>query len=305
MKDDKKKKKGKSKVDKTEKLKDENINEDAQADINEDDDAFGLPDVDFKPLDEIEEVEETADESVEESQDEGVDYENEIQEEETAQVEEEESYEYPKDSIENEFDDETKDFHDDEPEIKDDMQEEEKPVYTRKFDHPEEKSPAPKIIISILVILLIISGVWYFGFYAPQQKAIAEKAVQEALIAKQKAEEQRRLDEEQRRLAEEQRLLALEEEEKSLQPEPGQVNILTERTGRFYVVIGSFIDDDLAMDYGNELSEKGIGTMLLSPIGKNKFYQLALSEHASFDEAQEDANEIKGDYSNELWVYKY
>ncbi len=250
MKDDKKKGKPKHKTAKKKKIEDENIIEEEQADINEADDTFGLPEVDFKPLDEVDEVDETKEEVTETQEtDETTDEvsqeveENAVDEivyEEPAATEEE-SFNYPQDEVETEFEEDNDKGKEESDADSQDEGKGAEPAFKKKFKYEGEKSQAPKIIIGIVAVLIILAGIWYFGFYAPQQKAIAEKAAQEAAIAKKRAEDARKLADEQRQIAEEQQLLAQQAEEEA-KPEPGQITILTEPTGRYYVVVGSFID---------------------------------------------------------------
>jgi len=278
---------------KKKKVEDENINEEELTDINEEDDTFGLPDIDLKPLDEVEEVTDEPEEQVEEE----VIAEN-------SGIEEEFEEQTSEDDTQDTLDDQGEDQGvDSEGAVEDEVQ----PAFTKRYEYEESKSSAPKIIGAIVGVLIIVAGVYYFGFYAPEQKAAAEKAAQEQAIASQKAEEARQQRLEQERLAQQQEgetAQAIEEEE-AAKPTPGEINILTEPTGRYYVVIGSFIDDDLAMDYGHVLAEEGTGSMILSPTGKTKFYRLALSDHGSWNEAQQEANSLKSDYSDALWVLKY
>ena len=70
-------------------------------------------------------------------------------------------------------------------------------------------------------------------------------------------------------------------------------------------MIGSFIDVDLATDYGNELASSGTSSMILEPVAERGFYRLALSDHATWADAQAEANSLKGDLGDNLWVLKY
>ena len=85
----------------------------------------------------------------------------------------------------------------------------------------------------------------------------------------------------------------------------GTFTIITEATGRYYVVIESFVDSDMATDYGNKLAADGVGSTLLSPEGKRKFHRLTIGDYDSFVDAQEEANKMKTEYGDDLWVLKY
>lgn len=176
------------------------------------------------------------------------------------------------------------------------------PAYKPSYDEPKSKAP---LIIGI-IIFLVLSVAGYLGYYylykvpaekeriANEQKAAAEKAAKEAeaqRLAKLKADE-----EEARRLAEEAELA---------KPKIGTIETLTARTTRWYVVVSSSIDDDLAMDYAKKLSAKGLSSKIIPPYGKWKFSRLSLADDETFALAQAKADEMKTEYGTGLWVIKY
>jgi len=72
-----------------------------------------------------------------------------------------------------------------------------------------------------------------------------------------------------------------------------------------YIIIGSFIDVDLAEDYAKKLAKNGVGSTILSPAGRG-FHRLALGEnYGSFADASMQLGSIKGNYGPEVWVLKY
>ncbi len=170
----------------------------------------------------------------------------------------------------------------------------------------QESSNGGKIFALILVILLVGAGVWYFVSYAPSQKiekARIEKQKQEAeaarIAAEQKAEEERLAQQAADREAE--RLAA----EEAAKPKIGTVETITGRTGRYYVVIASVIDGDLAMDYANKLKKTGVSLQIIPPFGKSKFHRVAVDNLDSWAAAENRANEMKSEYGDNVWVIKY
>jgi hypothetical protein len=168
-------------------------------------------------------------------------------------------------------------------------------------DEEEGNSPWPKIL-GIAAFLLITAGaIWYFGIYRPNQvKAAAEKArlEQEADAARQREAdlaEKKRLEDE-RRLADS---LA------NASPATGVIDTLTERTGRYYVIIASGVDGDLIMDYAKKLAPKGLSPKIIPPHGKIKFYRLAIAEGDTYASTQATADQLKAEYSGGAWVVKY
>ncbi|MEX2592777.1 MAG: SPOR domain-containing protein [Anditalea sp.] len=74
---------------------------------------------------------------------------------------------------------------------------------------------------------------------------------------------------------------------------------------RYFVVVGSFIDQDLAMDYSQELNQKGFNTFLISPYGESDYYRLSIGHFNSFGLAVKEMSRVKADFDENLWVLKY
>lgn len=168
-------------------------------------------------------------------------------------------------------------------------------------DEDEAGSPWPKIL-GVLLLLAIAGGAfWYFGVYRPKQaEALAEKAriEQEARDKQKQADllEQKRLEDEKRR-ADSLANLAT--------PATGVIDTLTERTGRYYVIIASGVDGDLILDYAKKLAPKGLSPKIIPPFGKVKFYRLAIAEGDTYTSTQATADQLKSEYSDGAWVIKY
>ena len=236
--------------------------------INESsDDTFGLPEIEYEPLKREDQPEAEAS-TVEEPES--------VAEDTEQTTEEEDAY----------------------------AKEREQEQYTSPFTRQEESSMAPKILAIAAVLLVAAAAVWFFVYYQPQQKEAEEKARQEQLA---KNEEARRLE------AERQAKLKLEEDERrradslaNAAPAEGAIEVLTERTGRYYVVVASAIDDDLIMDYANKLKGKGVSSKVIPPFGKHKFYRIAVDEGDNYADTQAKADGLKGgEYGDAVWVIRY
>jgi hypothetical protein len=86
---------------------------------------------------------------------------------------------------------------------------------------------------------------------------------------------------------------------------PGEFVVLSERTGRSYVVIGSFFDEDMATDYSEKLASNGVGTSIIPPFKDSKFYRVAVAEFASYGEAASALGQFKGTYGDDVWALRY
>jgi len=251
--------------------KDEELNPQEQDNLNEADDSFGLPDLDYKPLDE---------ESSEEPN---------TEPEEDSAVEEEENTE---DNYTSSYSEESEE-----------EEEQEKPAL--RYQMEEESSNAPKIIGGIIGVLVLAAVIWYFGFYGPQQKKIAEaeQAKQEELDYKkaQDAKAALKKKQEAEAAAAEAAQVANEVEENT----DAEVEILSERSGRYYIVLESFIDEDFAKDFGNKIAQEGTPSFLIPPYSKKKMQRVAIGGYDSMEEAKSGLNNLPEEYGTGKWILKY
>lgn len=176
--------------------------------------------------------------------------------------------------------------------------------YIPDYSSEEESNNLPTILGISVVVLLAAAAIWFFGFYQPKVKAAEAKARLEEEGEREKARKQQAdILEEQRRLDAENRAA---DSLASATPAIGVIEKLTERSGRYYVVVASAIDDDLIMDYANDLSKKGVSSKIIPPFGKTKFYRIAIDVADTYADAQSNADGKKGgDYGNDVWVVKY
>lgn len=86
---------------------------------------------------------------------------------------------------------------------------------------------------------------------------------------------------------------------------PGTVNSLSARTGNFYVVIGSFLDGDMAMDYATKLSSQGKSPSIIPPFGNAVTHRVAIAGYGSLAESQQAVSGFKAEYGEDIWILKY
>jgi hypothetical protein len=180
---------------------------------------------------------------------------------------------------------------------------EQKPVeqsqeYT--YDPEEESTPVwPKVLGILLVIVIALGAAWYFIYYKPAQE--------KERLAKEKIEQEAKDKAELERLAAERLREAEQRKADSLAaiPKIGVIEMLSERTRRYYVVIASAVDDDLLMDYAKKLSGQGVSSKIIPPFGKYKLFRLTVADGDTFASTQEVANAKKAEYGDALWVLKY
>jgi len=293
---------------------DENLNQgDGGDDFNDADENFGLPDFEMKPLDETGSEESKEPDPTEDP----TNYSSEQDEVVSAKEEYEEEYK--------------------EPEYFD-------PSTERNYNsNPSKAKSSSKggVIIFLIIIILVLGGGGFAGYkywWVPRgiENAKFEKLVlqadslkeagdmlgakakyQEALQIKPKQENLRLeisqiddfLEEQAKKKREEeariQAELAAKRAAEEAKPKIGSVEIIEAKTGRYYIVVASDIDDDLAMDFAKNLSKSGTSSKIIKPLGKNIYHRVTVGDYETFSEAQGKADELKGTFGNNIWVVKH
>ena len=249
--------------------KDEELNPQGQDDINDADDSFGLPEMDYKTLDEA------------------------ADNDSSVKVEEQNE-----DSVVNE------EHHDEEYNYSSDTTEDTEKQELR-FQLEEEKSNTPKILIGIFAVIIVAVSIWFLGFYRPhQQKLERDAKAKQDLLDKQKADAAAALKREQEEAAaaqaEEQRL----REEAEALAKAGVVKI-TERTGRYYIILESFVDADFAKDYGDRVAKAGTPSYLIPPYSKKKMQRVGIGAYATIGEAESALSNLPESFGKGKWILKY
>ncbi|MDV3310223.1 MAG: DUF4366 domain-containing protein [Cyclobacteriaceae bacterium] len=254
--------------------------EDSSGSFDESDDTFGLPEIEYEPIKREEEP--TPEPPAKEWEEERKEVVEPVASEPSS-VHEESSYEPP---------------HYDEPT---------RPQYGYTYAHETESPVWPKVVgIILLLAVLIGGGLWYFLKYklARDEEARLEAARQAAAddafrLARARADSLAAIERE--------RVRRINDSLARIPPKPaaGTIDTLTGRTGRYYVIVASNIDDDLLMDFARKLSASGVSSTLIPPHGRVKFYRLAIADGDTYASAQATADGMKADYGQDLWVTRY
>ncbi len=86
---------------------------------------------------------------------------------------------------------------------------------------------------------------------------------------------------------------------------PGEITRLEERTGNAYIIIASFVDEDIAMDYANKLAGEGKSPSIIPPFGNGLFNRVAIAGFPTVAAATQGVDGFKGEYGDDIWVLKY
>ncbi len=85
----------------------------------------------------------------------------------------------------------------------------------------------------------------------------------------------------------------------------GIVETVSFATNRYYIIVSSSIDDDLAMDYANKLAKEGNFIKIIAHETDNLiYYRVSVGDYDTREQA-ESALASYSTYSNGVWVLKY
>ncbi|WP_439482289.1 SPOR domain-containing protein [Cyclobacterium plantarum] len=170
---------------------------------------------------------------------------------------------------------------------------------TSSPEKKEKKDRTNWVILFILLFIFIIGyGVYHFGLLDEFNRNTPDIASEETT-----APAMERADPEPSPEPDE----PIAETEEQEEPQTPQLTEIEGREGepRYFLVVGSFIDDDLARDYSNRLNNSGLNTFLVHPYGNIHFYRLAVGQYENLDLALEAMESSQNDYEENLWVLKY
>ena len=166
------------------------------------------------------------------------------------------------------------------------------PTSAREEEEPQQKKVTWPLWVA-LVLILGLAGVFvfFFVFDETENEEIAQKPVQETVIV----EEPEPIEQ------------PAEEDWQPVNPEPqeGSVSTITSRTGNYYLIVGSFIDGDLARDYGQKLAKEGISSKIIEPSGTRKFYRLSVKDAESVEALNNDLDSMRSKFGENVWIVKY
>lgn len=74
---------------------------------------------------------------------------------------------------------------------------------------------------------------------------------------------------------------------------------------QYFIIVGSLPNEKLAIEEASQYFGRSAEIYLISPYDGGRNYRLALSKFGSFKAAAEKLEEIKSQYTEELWILKY
>ena len=160
----------------------------------------------------------------------------------------------------------------------------------RKPEPPQKSSSWPMWLALGAILLLAGFFIFYFVFDEKEEERVTTKAVTEpkAVVVEEPA--------------------APAEEWKAPEPEvpaEGSVSVVSSRTGRYYMIVGSFIDGDMAADYAQKLAKDGMNAKIIEPSGTRKFYRLSVKDAEGIEELNDDLESMRATFGENVWIVKY
>lgn len=74
---------------------------------------------------------------------------------------------------------------------------------------------------------------------------------------------------------------------------------------RFFVVVASLPNEELALEMVEKFSSKSAELYLIIPYGSTPNYRIAVSQFTTWKAASEEAERIRPQFSNDLWILNY
>ena len=188
----------------------------------------------------------------------------------------------------------------------------EDPTYYAEEPEEEEQSREGIIIAAIIGFLVLVGlCVYLFGFNGKEQVASWFGSEEKAPKLSRSAPAPPPEPEAEVVIESEMTEPATMEEEFDAEPTSisgsyTAIETITAPTGRSYVVIGSFVDEDLARDLGEQLMQDGTGIRILSPTKRAPLlHRVAVADFDTFGDAVAVIDDYKLNYGESTWVLKY
>ena len=85
----------------------------------------------------------------------------------------------------------------------------------------------------------------------------------------------------------------------------GAISEISQPLDKYYLIVASFLDNDLAFDYAEKLILSGSNVIIIPPFSTSKFTRVALLEYETLDKVKIGLDKYKDEFDEQLWVLKY
>ena len=85
----------------------------------------------------------------------------------------------------------------------------------------------------------------------------------------------------------------------------GAISEISQPLDKYYLIVASFLDNDLAFDYAQKLILSGSNAIIILDSRVRYFTRVALLEYETFDKANVGLEKYKDEFGEQVWVLKY
>jgi len=85
----------------------------------------------------------------------------------------------------------------------------------------------------------------------------------------------------------------------------GAISEISQPLDKYYLILASFLDNDLAFDYAEKLILSGSNVIIILDFHVRYFTRVALLEYETLDKANVGLDKYKDEFDEQLWVLKY
>ena len=85
----------------------------------------------------------------------------------------------------------------------------------------------------------------------------------------------------------------------------GAISVKGQPLDKYYLIVASFLDNDLAFDYAEKLILSGSNVIIIPPFSTSKLTRVALLEYETLEKANIGLDKYKNEFDDKLWVLKY
>ena len=85
----------------------------------------------------------------------------------------------------------------------------------------------------------------------------------------------------------------------------GAISEISQPLDKYYLILASFLDNDLAFDYAEKLILSGSNVIIILDFHVRYFTRVALLEYETLDKANIGLDKYKDEFDEQLWVLKY
>lgn len=96
-----------------------------------------------------------------------------------------------------------------------------------------------------------------------------------------------------------------EPERVSIEEPKRAISVVNQPQKKYFLVVASFLDKDLANDYGNQLIQSESNVFIIPPTSNSKFTRVALGKYETLGEVIDGINAYNDEFGEQIWALKY